>query len=74
MNSGVVNLHLVKTPESPEFKYKYLVLEVKGMNFPVCLISFPSHQLLGHPPLYLENDKPVEKDKKSLSVFGIKWR
>ena len=32
LNSGVVNLHMIKGPDSAQYKYKYFALDVKGMK------------------------------------------
>jgi import inner membrane translocase subunit TIM21 len=54
---GVVRVHLVRGPQGGEWEYKVLALDVPG-----------------HHRVWLENmDKKFGVDKKSGTMFGIKW-
>ena len=65
---------MIRSPGSADYTYKYLTLDVKGMetlmdeNGPSDLAS------LGHSTLYLENsDKSMGIKKSGFKLFGVKW-
>ena len=57
-DSGVVALHLIKTPEQSHYVYKYFYLDVKGKR----------RYYLENA------DTGPEKAKAKLSIFGVPWR
>lgn len=57
-NSGVVALHMIKSPEHPHYQYKYLYLDVRGKQ----------RYYLENA------DTVAEKLKPRLSIFGVPWR
>jgi import inner membrane translocase subunit TIM21 len=59
LNTGVVNLHMIKRPSDSEFAYKYLALDVRGQQ----------RIYLENVDMALDG---VGKSKTKL--FGISWR
>lgn len=57
LNKGTVRLHLVKHPDSSDFEYKYLFLDVRG------------HERI----YLEKADESKGRGKKQLSFFGVKW-
>lgn len=58
LNSGVVNLHLVKGKGERDYVYKYLALDVKG------------HQRY----YLENADAKAEGSSRSGKIFGVSWR
>jgi len=59
LNTGVVNLHMIKRPSDGEFIYRYLYLDVKG------------HQRIYLENADATPDSPGKNKSK---LFGISWR
>ncbi|KAI9876979.1 MAG: mitochondrial import inner membrane translocase subunit tim21 [Pleopsidium flavum] len=59
LNTGVVNLHMIKQPNHSDFEYKYLALDVKG------------HPRIY---LENANAAQERLKKKGTTIFGIRWR
>lgn len=59
LDTGIVNVHMVKRPSESEFLYKYLTLDVKG------------HQRIY---LENADANPNSSAKSKTKLFGISWR
>ncbi|RFU28486.1 hypothetical protein B7463_g7866, partial [Scytalidium lignicola] len=58
LNTGVVNMHMIKRPSDHEFIYKYLAVDIKG------------HQRIW---LENADGKPDSSAKSKTRFFGIEW-
>ncbi len=74
-SKGVVSLHMVKRPGESDYKYRYFVLDVPGMQSAGIPDHFRSLSCLGYPKHYLENGEKTEEKKSSgLRMLGVKWK
>ena len=81
-----MQLHLVKRPGQDDYDYKYLYLDVKGMDehcyIPAVSTAVAAIQQanqgsgpLGQHRVYLENsdDKPTTPRREKRGLFGVRW-
>jgi len=59
LNSGIVNMHMIKRPLDKEFVYKYLYVDVRG------------HERIWLENADAKSDSPAKSKTK---FFGIQWR
>ncbi|SLM33693.1 Mitochondrial import inner membrane translocase subunit Tim21 [Lasallia pustulata] len=57
LNSGVVHMHMTKSPSQSEYQYKYLALDVKG------------HSRI----YLEKADAAKEQKKTGMKMFGVRW-